>query len=169
MSRKITVLLLPYIEVNMYHYTECGLRNVWLENGYIAKKTPYGDAISILDVDGLHKVIGLHLVNEKSRLSGAEVRFLRKEMNVTQKFLAETLGVSESSVRAWETHATKIPKPPERLLRLLYKSSVDKNSDVSKTLERVAHLDRKMHEGRASFSHIGDRGWSERTIQAQPL
>jgi hypothetical protein len=27
----------------MYHYTDGGLRNVWLVNGYEIKKTPYGE------------------------------------------------------------------------------------------------------------------------------
>jgi hypothetical protein len=40
----------------MYHYTESGLRNVWLENGVTRRKTAYGVATSIQDVDGLHKV-----------------------------------------------------------------------------------------------------------------
>ena len=29
----------------MYHYTDGGLRNVWLANGYEIKKTPYGEEI----------------------------------------------------------------------------------------------------------------------------
>ncbi len=30
----------------MYHYTESGLRNVWLENGVIKRKTAHGDGDS---------------------------------------------------------------------------------------------------------------------------
>ena len=30
-----------------YHYTESGLRNVWLENGYTVRQTPYGETIAI--------------------------------------------------------------------------------------------------------------------------
>ncbi len=37
----------------MYHYTESGLRNVYLKNGYTITKTEYGEAISIKDVAGL--------------------------------------------------------------------------------------------------------------------
>jgi hypothetical protein len=37
----------------MYHYTETGLQNVWLANGYNVRKTSDGDAISIENADGL--------------------------------------------------------------------------------------------------------------------
>ena len=37
----------------MHHYTDGGLRNVWLANGYEIKKMPFGDAVSFHDGDGL--------------------------------------------------------------------------------------------------------------------
>jgi len=148
----------------MYHYTESGLRDVWLVNGYIEKDTAYGKVVSFVDVEGLHRVIGLNLVTHKPRLSGAEVRFLRKEMNLSQSGLAEILGVSESSVRAWETHRSKIPKPSDRLLRVLYKGSVEKGSDIRNMLDKIAHLDRQNGEKKASFSHQQQGGWSEQAV-----
>ncbi|MEG0379379.1 MAG: helix-turn-helix domain-containing protein, partial [Eubacterium sp.] len=53
---------------------------------------------SFVDVEGLHRAIGINLVTHKPRLSGAEVRFLRKEMNLSQNGLAEILGVSVPTV-----------------------------------------------------------------------
>ena len=46
----------------MYHYTECGLDNVWLSNGYTEKKTAYGKAVSISNADELHKILAEDLV-----------------------------------------------------------------------------------------------------------
>lgn len=148
----------------MYHYTESGLRDVWLVNGYIEKDTAYGKVVSFVDVEGLHRAIGINLVTHKPRLTGAEVRFLRKEMNLSQNGLADILGVSESSVRAWETHRSKIPKPSDRLLRVMYKGSVEKGSDIRNMLDKIAHLDRQMGEKRASFSHKDKGGWSEQAV-----
>lgn len=37
----------------MHHYTDGGLRNVRLANGYEIKKMPFGDAVSFHDGDGL--------------------------------------------------------------------------------------------------------------------
>lgn len=145
----------------MYHYKECGLRDVWLANGYIEKDTPYGKAVSIIDLEGLHRMIGLHIVNNKPRLSGGEVRYLRKEMDLSQDNLAQILGVSESSVRAWENHRSKIPKPAERLLRVLYKGSVDGNGSIRQHLDKIAHLDREMYAKKINFSHQNRGGWRE--------
>ena len=68
----------------MYHYTMCGLDNVWLENGYTEKKTAYGNAVSIDAVEDLHRVIALSLCDKPHRLTGKEFRFLRPTMNTSQ-------------------------------------------------------------------------------------
>ena len=82
---------------NGYRYTESGLTNVWLANGYTVRKTKYGEGVSIHDVDGLHRALARALSN-KSRLTGTEVRFLRKEMGLSQRGLGELLGVTDQAV-----------------------------------------------------------------------
>ena len=60
----------------MYHYTECGLTNVWLVNGFIRHRTPYGKRVAIENGDGLHRatcdyVAGMtdrYALNEWNRL-----------------------------------------------------------------------------------------------------
>ena len=71
-----------------HHYKESGLDNVYLENGYEAIETPYGTGMAIKDTEGLHKVIGLWLVAQPIPLNGAELRFLRMEMELSQRELA---------------------------------------------------------------------------------
>ena len=73
---------------NAYRYTESGLTNVWLANGYTIRKTKYGEGVSIHDMDGLHRALARALSN-KPRLTGTEVRFLRKEMGLSQRGLGE--------------------------------------------------------------------------------
>lgn len=85
-----------------YHYTECGLNNIYLVNGYKFIETPRGKSVSINDIDGLHKAIGLLLVTSKKDLSGEEIRFLRLELLMSQNTLAKLLGVSEQAIRRWE-------------------------------------------------------------------
>jgi len=36
----------------MYHYTDAGLKNVWLTNGYQQQNTPYGRVVAVQDVEG---------------------------------------------------------------------------------------------------------------------
>jgi len=129
----------------MYKYDGCCLRGIYLKNGYEVHKTQYGEGVSVHDVDGLHKAIGTHLVRNKSYLSGAEVRFLRKELGLSQVQLAKLLGVTENSVRGWENHRSKITKPAERLLRVLYLEFVCPCSKIKELVERINDLNRDQH------------------------
>ena len=139
----------------MYHYTETGLQNVWLENGYNVRKTPYGKAVSIDDADGLHKAIG-RAVARKSHLTGTEFRFLRKELDLSQHAVADLLGTSEQTVALWERRG-KIPKTADRMFRAIYLETVDGNVKLKKLVERVADLDRKDDE--KMVFHDTDAGW----------
>ena len=80
-----------------YDYTESGPMNVWLANGYIIRKTKHGKGVSILDSDGLHRALARALYH-KPRLTGTEVRFLRKEMGLSHRGLRELLGVTDQAV-----------------------------------------------------------------------
>jgi putative transcriptional regulator len=41
-----------------YHYTECGLDNIYLLNGFDPVETPRGKGVTIRNIDGLHRAIG---------------------------------------------------------------------------------------------------------------
>ena len=123
----------------MYHYTECGLQNVWLRNGYTKHKTPYGAGVAFADLAGLHAAIG-RAVAQRPRLTGAELRFLRKEMNLSQAALAHLIGCTEQNASLWERKG-KMPKTADRMVRLLYREHVDKNVKVLKLIESVIDLD----------------------------
>ena len=126
-----------------YHYTECGLENVWLENGYQMHDTDYGPAVSFSDADALHRVIGSLIIESARPLNGAEVRFLRGEMDLSQKRLGLLLGLDEQTVRRWEKLAeSDIPGAPDRLIRQIYAEYVNTASGLRKLLERLAAHDR---------------------------
>jgi putative transcriptional regulator len=140
----------------MYHYTECGLRNVWLVNGYQVHDTEYGRGVSIEDLEGLHRAIASLLINRKPALSGAEFRFLRKELGLPQMRLASILGNNEQSVALWEKHG-RIPKWADRMIRALYREKVEGNARLMDLIERLADLDRK--ENRAKWLFESHNGW----------
>ncbi|NGX57400.1 MAG: hypothetical protein K940chlam3_00291 [Chlamydiae bacterium] len=142
-----------------YHYTECGLSNIYLQNGFRYKETPRGKAVSINNIDGLHTAIGLALVTTKRKLSGEEIRFLRHEMLISQSTLASLLGSTEQTVHRWERGKTNIPKPSEILLRLLYREHVsDQNGKIVKTLRKIANLEEKINDESIHFKDI-DGEW----------
>ena len=104
----------------MYHYRECGLPNVFLLNGYREVETAYGRGVSIEGVEELHMAIANTLVEEKPSLTGPEVRFIRKLLDLTQSQLAELLGVEDQSVRRWEK-LDHVPKQADHGIRLVFR------------------------------------------------
>ena len=102
-----------------YHYTESGLDNVYLIDGYTVHKTPYGKGVSIQNTEGLHRAIGKWLIAQPRPLNGAELRFIRTEMELTQRALA---GIIMAAVPAALRNVRKpgIPKtrvrPSARLM-----------------------------------------------------
>ena len=141
----------------MYHYTESGLQNVWLANGYTVRKTPYGKGVSINDVEGLHRLIGRTLAR-KAHLTGAELRFLRKEMGMSQSGLASLLGTTEQSVSLWERRG-RIPKTSDRFMRLVYLEHIGENQKIKELVERLNSLDQQAME-RLEFTETKGQ-WKE--------
>lgn len=140
----------------MYHYTTCGLRNVWLANGYDERKTPYGKGVAIGDLEGLHRAIGRWLVANKPRLSGAEFRFLRKELGLSQSALAQMLGNDEQSVSLWERRGNA-PVWADRFLRALYREAIEGSAQIRAMVDRLVELEQDEHE-RLTFQRARS-GW----------
>lgn len=125
----------------MYHYTDGGLQNVWLENGYIEKSTPYGKAVAFQDLDGLIKAICLALARKPSKLTGAEFRYLRSTMLLSQKSLGALLGYTEQAVAKWEKTG-KIPKAIEFFVRSIYLAKNDGNVRIKTMIDAAIILER---------------------------
>jgi len=123
-----------------YHYTESGLKNVYLLNGFEVVETPYGKATSIHDVKGLHLVIGRNLCSKKY-LTGAEFRFLRKEMEMSQNGLGKTLGVTDQAIAKWEKTG-RVPKTADRFIRLMYLETINENIKIQSFIDRINETDR---------------------------
>lgn len=141
-----------------YHYTDSGLDNVWLENGYTIHQTPYGEGISIQDTEGLHKAIGAWVIDQPKPINGAELRFLRMEMELTQRDLAGILGADEQAVRRWEKARTKsVNGPADRLLRALYSEYVTGDGSLRDMVDRLAALN-VVDKAEVRFCET-DRGW----------
>jgi putative transcriptional regulator len=156
----------------MYHYTESGLDNIYLVNGYAVHKTAYGKGVSIENTDALHKEIGKWLISLPKPLNGAELRFLRLELEQTQRHLAEILGTTEQTLRLWEKHRKEaMPGPADRLLRALYAEYIGGNGDIRRMLERLTELDQPERAPKGSFQKTGNNRWKQQTapsLEAMP-
>lgn len=139
-----------------YHYVESGLPDVWLRNGFTYHDTPHGRGVSIMDVDGLHEAIGTRLATGSHPLSGAEMRFLRHELDLSQAVLANLLGVDAQSVARWEKGQTAVQKTAERMVRMIYLESIDKNSTMTDLLTELSKVDNIVDQGELYLDFTGD-------------
>lgn len=128
----------------MYHYTECGLDHVWLRNGYHVRKTPYGRAVSVENVDGLHRLLAGKLTKKPGRLSGKEVRYLRNFLGLSQGSLGDMLGVSDQSVSLWERKG-QVPKAPDSLLRFVVVAKLDNKTRVGALVDLINDAERQLN------------------------
>jgi putative transcriptional regulator len=142
-------------EKTPFHYTACGLDDVYLTNGYEIEKTSHGTGVSIRKVDEVLRAIGIFLVANKKQLSGKEIRFLRHQMDYTQSELARMLGVSSQQVARYEKdkNGSSISGASDRILRLLYREHVHDRVPIKDTLEGVDQMDDRVHR-RMMFQHV---------------
>lgn len=127
----------------MYHYTECGLSNVFLKNGVVVEEIDGEEYTSINDMNGLHKAIAQAVVDSPFPLKSEEFKFLRLEMNLSQKALAVRFGVSEQTIARYEKGETVIPRTTDVALRTLYMEQIEQNNPVSYFLGLLADAEAK--------------------------
>ena len=70
-------------------------------------------------MDELHRAIARALVDKEGRLAPPEVKFLRAELLLEGKELAQVMGTTPETVSRWETGAASMGKVADRLLRAL--------------------------------------------------
>ena len=126
----------------MYHYTDGGLRNVWLANGYEIKKTPFGEGVTFHNLDGLTTSICIALTKKAGVLTGSEFRYIRSAgMLLSQPAMGKLLGIDGQSVARWEKTG-KVPKWADKLVRLMYLAQAQGNEPISSAVERVKTVER---------------------------
>jgi DNA-binding transcriptional regulator YiaG len=150
------------------HYRECGLDNIYLLNGFHHETVEGEEYVTIEDMDGLWKAIGLHLVEKRKTFSPQEVRFLRLHMDMTQAELAEPLRVSDQTVARWEKGETGIPGPADFALRTAFLLSPVAQPEGKRIVDELLPLMRRLAETddvklpSVSFSHQ-QHEWREKT------
>ena len=126
----------------MYHYTDGGLRNVWLVNGYEIRKTPYGNGVAFHNLDGLTQSICTALTRKAAPLTGAEFRYIRSAgMLLSQSALGKLMGIDGQSVARWEK-TSKVPRWADKLVRLLYVAQAEGNEPIARAVERIRTVER---------------------------
>lgn len=142
-----------------YHYVECGLPNVFLVNGFeIVEESPYGKGTVIHDVAGLHVCIAKILLDKPDSLTGAEFRFLRRELDLSQRILGELFDNDERTIRTWEREEIPIPKLADHVIRHMYAETIDPNNTFEGLMKRLRELDIEWHE---RLNLVSNDDWRE--------
>lgn len=133
------------IDEDGFKYDTSGLDNVYLQNGY--EIVSYGDqkGVNIKDLNGLHKAISSSLINSLQPLTGREFRFLRIELDLSQKALATLFKCEDQTIANYEKSKTAIPMTADMTLRVYYSETM-KCKKMAGLIDKLSQIDKKMHE-----------------------
>lgn len=142
-----------------YLYKESGLPNVSLMGVEVRRCPACGHHEVVLPrVAELHRTIAHAVVRKPTRLSGAEVRYLRKYLGWSGADFAKHVGVDPSTVSNWETDKDPIGSTSDRLLRLMvvHQAPVDDYS-----LDDLTKIENRQTPPLEVRVRHKDRGWQQ--------
>lgn len=102
-----------------YQYLESGLDNVFIEGLSPCTDDSGETCCAIPNINQLHRAIAEAIVGLPQKMSGAELRFLRTEMGMTQAELARIVHRQPLEISRWERAETEIDDNAEVVLRFL--------------------------------------------------
>jgi transcriptional regulator with XRE-family HTH domain len=124
--------------MSKYQYVESGLNNVFI-SGINPMTDDEGDeVVTIHHINVLHAEIARGIIESDGGINGAELRFLRTEMGLTQAELGSLLSVDGQTVGRYERGDTPIHPTAETLLRRLAGERLVEAFD--KSIEELASL-----------------------------
>ncbi len=87
--------------------------------------------VEIPRITELNRVLSRVLLCQSTRLTGPQIRFLRKHLGLSGTDFARRMGVSKSTVSRWESDKQKIGSSNDRLLRMMvaYEEPVEDFTD----------------------------------------
>jgi len=98
-------------------YPAAPLENVWLENGFDVSDDAWGKTVHYVDLPGLSASLLRVVVLKLGRLSGSEVAYLRRKLDLSQAECARVMGVEEQTLSLWERGKYWIPTSTDALFR----------------------------------------------------
>jgi putative zinc finger/helix-turn-helix YgiT family protein len=142
-----------------YLYKESGLPNVALVGVEVRRCPSCGHHELVLPrVTELHQLLAQAVIHKKARLSGAEVRFLRKVLGWSGADFARHMGVDPSTVSNWENDKTPIGPSSDRLLRLMVAREAPVENYPLEELTKIEDIVEPPVEVRVSPK---GRGWAQ--------
>jgi putative zinc finger/helix-turn-helix YgiT family protein len=140
-------------------YDESGLPNVVLQDIEVRRCSACGkEVVAIPAISRLHKALAKAVIQERTALSSAEFKFLRKYLGWSGTDTAKHLGVKPETVSRWESGATPIGATADRLIRTCVALG---NPVEDYSVDALAAIlpGRKRPETRLKLSLGADKNW----------
>jgi DNA-binding transcriptional regulator YiaG len=149
---------------DLFHYTQCGLDDVYLAGGVQVEETPYGEAFSVEHANELHEAIAKSIINDPRPLRGQEARFLRVMLHLSQEAMAKALGVDRATIIRWERARDKaLSTMQDTAVRTTYASRAATDEFMVSVIKELQEGDEEAHGDayRQVFETI-NHGWREK-------
>ncbi len=155
-------------KVDAYQYFESGLDNVLLQNIPVYECDCGAKYPSIFRIGYLNELIGEALLEKQSLLSGKEIKFLRKNLYLSSKKFAQTLGIGITTLSKWENEKQHHSGPNDRLIRALYLVYKGIKNDIAqKILKKIANI--KLAQAKIHYQIFADFHNDEYVVNMQPM
>ena len=107
-------------ERRSYRYAESGLSNVILQGIEVADCPQCGTSDVIVPrMAKIHRAVAQALASSPARLTGEQLRFLRKHLGLSGEQLGGYLHTDKTKISKWENGEDQIGPATDRLIRLL--------------------------------------------------
>jgi len=107
-----------HVERGNYVFKESGLKRVVLQGIELIRCPKCGNEDPIIPrMNDLMRALALATVSKPYRLTGEELRFLRKYLGITAEQFAGLLHVDKTTISKWETNDDPVGEQSDRLIR----------------------------------------------------
>lgn len=121
-----------------YSYTASGLPYVTIKGVEVRRCPACGEhEVVIPKIEQLHQCIAQAVVSKKSRLTPAEMKYLRKHLGWSGADFARHMGVAPETVSRWENGREPMGGVADRLLRLMVVTQTPKRDYAIKALAEL--------------------------------
>jgi len=125
-----------------YRFAESGLRDLVIQGIKLIQCSKCGNEDPIIPaVNDLMRAIALGVIQKPYRLEGAEVRFLRKHLGMTQDEFSKLLHVDKATLSKWENDDDPVGEQSDLLIRVtalaLGKDLAEKAEETVRGFENI--------------------------------
>lgn len=143
-----------------------GLTNIYLENGYQVHGVGDESATSYEKLDDLYHAIGRSIALRCRVLSGTQLRFLRKRLELNQAELGRLVGKSAQAVAKWEKERLDVPTAEGKLVKVLWAVRCSP-ADLMAIVQDVVSGTEAMPPNSLTFRYFGEK-WRDIELAEQP-